>query len=69
MIEAASRASLVDEEAHRMRAVELAAGASSSRNMEIAGGIADSVVHAEDTTEGVQIIEVAGSEESDPPAC
>ena len=56
-MEAAKRASLADEEARQMRAVELAVGASSSRNMEIAGGTADSVVAAEDTTEGVQIIE------------
>ena len=32
------RASLADEEARRIRAVELAAGASSYRNVEIAGG-------------------------------
>ena len=52
-----------------MRAVELAAGASSSRNVEIARGTADSVVDAEDTTEVVQITDVVGSGESDPPAC
>ena len=43
-----------------MRAEELAAGASSSRTVEIAGGTADSVVDAEDTTEGVHIKEVVG---------
>ena len=37
-MEAARKASLADEEAHQMREVELAAGASSSRNVEIAGG-------------------------------
>ena len=42
--------------------------ASSSRNVKIAGGTADSVVEAEDTTEGVQITEVVGSWEPDPPA-
>ena len=68
-MEAARRASLIDEEAHQMRAVELAAGASSSRNVEIAGGTADSVVNALDTTEGVQITEVVGSGEPNPPAC
>ena len=68
-MEAARRASLADEEARQRKAVRLAAGASSSRNVEIAGGTADSVVDAEDTTEGVQIIEVVGSGESDPPAC
>ena len=67
-MEAARRALLAEEEAHQMRAVELAVGASSSRNMEIAGGTADSAVD-EDATEGVQIPEVVGSEEPDPPAC
>ena len=52
-----------------MRVVQSAAGESSSRNVEIAGGTADSAVVAEDTTEGVHIIEVVGSGESDPPAC
>ena len=68
-MEAAKRASLADEEARRMRVVESAAGTSSSRNVEIAGGTVDSVVDAEDTTEGVQTIEVVGSEELDSPAC
>ena len=48
------RASLADEEARRIRAIELAAGASSSRDVEIEGGTTDSVVADEDTTEGVQ---------------
>ena len=52
-----------------MRAGELAVWASSSRTMEIAGGTADSVVDAEDTTEGVHITEVVGFGEPDPPAC
>ena len=52
-----------------MRVVKLAAGASSSRNMEIAGGTADSVVGDEVTTEGVPITEVVGFVESDPLAC
>ena len=68
-MEAARRASLDDEEVHQIRAVELAAGASSSRNVEIEGGTADSAVDAEDTTEGVQIKEVVGSGEPDPPTC
>ena len=68
-MEAVRRASLADEEARQMRAVELDAGASSSRNVEIAGGTVDSVVDAEDTTEGVQITEVVGFGESDPPSC
>ena len=68
-MEAMRRASLADEEARQMRAVELVAGESSSRNVEIAGGTADSVVDAVDTTETIQITEVVGSGEPDPPAC
>ena len=68
-MEAARRASLVEEEAHQMRASELAAGASRSRTVEIAGGTTDGAVVAEDTTEGVQIAEDVGSEELDPPSC
>ena len=68
-MEAARRASLAEEEARQMRAGDLAAWASSSITVEIAGGTADSVVDAEDTTEGVQITEAVGSKESDPPAC
>ena len=49
-MEAARRASLAEEEAHQMRASELAAGASSSRTMEIEGGTTDGAVVAEDTT-------------------
>ena len=52
-----------------MRASELAAGASSSRTVEIAGGITDSAVVAVDTTEGVQIAANVGSGEPDPPTC
>ena len=43
--------------------------ASTSRDVMIAGGTADSVVDGEDTTEGVQITEVVGSGEPDPLAC
>ena len=68
-MEAARRASLAEEEAHQMRALELAAGASRSRTMEIAGGTTDSAVVVEDTTEGVQIAEDVGSGEPDPPSC
>ena len=49
-MEAARRASLAEEEAHQMRASDLAAGASSSRTVEITGGTTDSAVVAEDTT-------------------
>ena len=64
----ARRASLAEEEAHQMRASELAAGASSSRTVDIAGGTTDSAVVAEDTTKGVQIAEDVGFGEPDPPA-
>ena len=67
-IEAARRASLAEEEANRMRAFELVAGASSSRIVEIAGGTTDGAVVAEDTTEGIQIAEDVGSGEPDPPS-
>ena len=68
-MEAARRASLAEEEAHQIRASLLAAGASRSRTVETAGGTTDGAVVAEDTTEGVQIVEDVGSEEPDPPAC
>ena len=68
-MEAARRASLVAAEAHQIRASQIAAGASSSRTVDIAGGTSDSAVVAEDTTEGVQIVEDVGSGEPDPPAC
>uniref|UniRef100_UPI003396D3E9 hypothetical protein n=1 Tax=Acinetobacter baumannii TaxID=470 RepID=UPI003396D3E9 len=73
--EAAKRASLAEAEAHRIRASQIAAGASSSRTVETAGGPTDGAVAieniteiAEDTTEGVQIAEDVGSGESDPPS-
>ena len=47
------RASLAEEAGHQMRESELAAGASSSRTVEIAGGTTDGEIVAEDTTEGV----------------
>ena len=68
-MEAARRASLADEKARRMSTVELATGASRSRNVEIAGGTADSVVADEDTTQGVKTTEVMDSGEPDQPAC
>ena len=68
-MEAARRASLAEEEAHQIRASQLAAGVSSSRTVEIAGGTTDGAVVAEDTTEGVQIAEDVGSEELEPPSC
>ena len=68
-MESARRASLADEKARRIRVVESAAGTSSSRDMAIAGGTTDSVIVAEDTTKGVQITELVGFRELDPPAC
>ena len=68
-MEAARRASLAEEEAHQIRASQLAAGASSSRTVETTGGTTDGAGVAEDTTEGVQITEDVGSGEPDPPAC
>ena len=68
-MEAARRASLAEEEAHQMRASELAAEASRSRTVEIAGGTTYSVVFSEDTTEGVHIVEDVGSGEPDPQSC
>ena len=50
-MEAARRASIAEEEAHQMRASELAAGAFSSRTVEIAGVTTDGAVVAEDTSE------------------
>ena len=60
-MEAAKRDSLADEEAHQIWVVESAVGASSSRDVAIMGGPADSVVADKDTTKGVQITEVVGS--------
>ena len=68
-MEAARRASLAEEEANRMRASDLAAGASSSRTVEIAGGTTDGAVASEYTTEGVQIAEDVVSGEPFPPSC
>ena len=68
-MEAARRSSLIDEEARQMRVVESASGASSSIDVAIVGGTADSAVADEYTTEGVHITEVVGSTEPDPPAC
>ena len=68
-MEVVRKASLVEEEERQMRARELAVKASSSRTVVIAVGTADSVVDAEDTTEGVHITEVVGSGEPDQPAC
>ena len=52
-MEAARRASLAEGEAHKMRASELAAGASSSQTMDIERGTTDSAVVTYDTTDCV----------------
>ena len=53
-IEAARRASFGDDKARKIRAIELATGASSSRDVETARGKIDSSIGDEDTTEGVK---------------
>ena len=68
-IEAARRASIVDEEARQIKVVESVVGASSSRDVETARGTINSVVADENITEGVQTTYVVGSKKSDPPAC
>ena len=78
-MEAARRASLAEAEAHQIRASQIAAGASSSRTVETAGGTTEGAVDAEDitegvqitedTTDGVQIAEDVVSGKPDPPAC
>ena len=68
-MEAAGRASLAEEEAHQIKASQLAVGASISRTVETEGGTSDGAVVAEDTTAGVQIAEDVGSGEPNPPAC
>ncbi|TMW83857.1 hypothetical protein EJD97_000592 [Solanum chilense] len=64
-MEAARRDSLIDEEARQMRAVKSAFGASSSKDVAIAEGTADSAIADEHATEGVHITEVVGSGEPD----
>ena len=54
-MEAVRIASIADEEVRQIRAVESADGASSSRDVETAGGTSDSAVDDEDTTEGVRL--------------
>ncbi|WP_353804760.1 hypothetical protein [Acinetobacter baumannii] len=52
-----------------MRASELAAGASSSHTVDIAGGTTDGADVSEDITEGVHIAGDVGSGDPDPPSC
>ena len=68
-MEAARRASLAEEEAHQIRASQLAAKAYSSHNIETSGGTTDGADVAEDTTEGVHVVEDVDSGEPDPPSC
>ena len=60
---------LAEAEAYHIRASQIAAGASSSRTVETAGGTTDGAVISEDITKGVQIAEDVGSGKPDPPAC
>ena len=68
-MEAARRASLIDEEARQLRVLEVDVGASSSRVFEAERSITDGVVITEDTTDGVPTIEGAGFVKSNPSAC
>ena len=52
-MEIARRASLIDEEASQLRAIEFVVGAFSSRVAEAERRTTDGVVIAEDTTDGV----------------
>ena len=54
-MEAMRRASLADEEVHRISAIESADGASYSREVAIVGDTADSSVANEDTIENVRL--------------
>ena len=67
-LETARRASLMYEEARQMRAHELAAGASSSRIVDVERKTTDGDAIAADTTVGVPTPEGAGSEKQNPPA-
>ena len=53
-MEAARRASIVDEEARQIRAVESATKESSSRDVETPGGTVDIDVADEETNEGAK---------------
>ena len=68
-MEDARRASIADEEVHKIRVVGSVGGASSSRDVETTGGTTCSAAANEDTTEGVKTTEVVGSGELDPQAC
>ena len=68
-MEAVRRASLAEEEAHQIKASQLAVGASSSRTVETTGDTIDGAGVAEENTEGVHIAEDVGSRELDPPSC
>ena len=68
-MEAARRASIADEEARKIKAIESAVVASISRDVETVGGTTDSVVGDKETTEGIQTTQIVGFGEPDPPAC
>ena len=68
-MEIARRASLIDEEASQLRAIEFVVGAFSSRVAEAERRTTDGVVIAEDTTDGVPTSEGAGYGKPNPPSC
>ena len=60
-MEAARGAALIDVEARQLRAIELAAGASSSRVAEAEKNTTNGAIIAEETTDGVPNSERVGS--------
>ena len=79
-LEVVRRASIADEEALQLRAIELVVGSSRSKIVEAKKSTTDGVViiqrrtcegcvETEDTTEGVYTTEVVGSWTPDPPSC
>ena len=68
-MEAARRASLIDEEARQLRVLEVAVGAFTSRIVEARRSTTDGAVIVEDTTDGVPTTKGAGFEKSDPSVC
>ena len=68
-LEAAMRASLIDEKAHKLRVLEVAVGAFTSRIVEAMRSTTDGAVIVEDTMNGVPTAEGSGVEKLDLSAC
>ena len=68
-LKAGRRASLIAEESRQLRVLKVAAGASISRIVEAERSTTDGVFIAEDTTDGVPIMDVAGFGKSYSSAC